>query len=343
MTAILETFRLGFQWPVQNPFLFCVHHLDHYPAGDPRLGVPSSRLGGRPLGQDFEPRDGFRMYHGRTVPGFPVHPHRGFETLTAVRSGWVDHADSLGAAGRYGAGDLQWMTAGAGLQHSEMFPLLDRERDNPLELFQVWLNLPAARKMVEPHYRMFWRDETPSVAASGGAGKLEVLAGCFGDVQAPAAPPASWAADPANEVAVWLLTLADDASLMLPPAGDGVGRMLYVYEGEGLEVGASPLAAGRGARLDARLSVTVRAPAARTCALVLQGRPIDEPVVQHGPFVMNSEQEIRQAFLDYQRTNFGGWPWDRPDMVFPAERGRFAHYADGREEFPNDRMRHPGG
>ncbi|HEX4925826.1 MAG TPA: pirin family protein, partial [Bdellovibrionales bacterium] len=116
---IKNRFELGFQWAVQEPFLFCVHHHDLYPKGTAAFGPEASLLDGRDLGQDFEPKHGFRMYHGTEVPGFPVHPHRGFETITIVRKGYVDHADSLGAAGRYGEGDVQWMTAGAGVQHSE--------------------------------------------------------------------------------------------------------------------------------------------------------------------------------------------------------------------------------
>ena len=135
---------LGFTWEVKNPFLFCAHHLDHYPAGNENMG-PAASLKGRNLGEDFELKDGWRMYHGRTIPGFPEHPHRGFETITIVLKGFVDHSDSWGQAGRYGMGDVQWMTAGSGLQHSEMFPLLNMDGDNPAELFQVWLNLPKSR------------------------------------------------------------------------------------------------------------------------------------------------------------------------------------------------------
>src|SRR3954470_9651024 len=115
---------LGFQWVAAAPFLFCVHHDDHYPAGNAALG-PAASLAGRDLGQDFAGLDGWRMYHGQRVPGFPQHPHRGFETVTVVRTGLLDHSDSLGATARYGGGDVQWLTAGGGILHSEMFPLLD--------------------------------------------------------------------------------------------------------------------------------------------------------------------------------------------------------------------------
>ena len=139
--SIIRIRDLGFQWKTNNPFLFCVHHKDAYPRGNGEMG-PDASLAGRRIGNDFTVKDGWRMYHGRLIPGFPQHPHRGFETITIVLEGLVDHADSLGAAGRYGHGDIQWMTAGAGIQHCEMFPLVNQDRDNPLELFQIWLNLP---------------------------------------------------------------------------------------------------------------------------------------------------------------------------------------------------------
>ena len=142
---VRQTLELGAQWPTIDPFLFCAHHDDAYPAGNEQMG-PAASLEGRDLGMDFAGRDGWRMYHGREVPGFPPHPHRGFETVTYVRKGFIDHADSLGAAARFGRGDVQWLTAGGGIQHSEMFPLLEREDPNPLELFQIWLNLPAVRQ-----------------------------------------------------------------------------------------------------------------------------------------------------------------------------------------------------
>src|SRR5207253_2711121 len=171
---------------------FCVHHVDHYPSGNERMG-PAAPLDGRDLGQDFAGKDGWSMYHGGVVPGFPQHPHRGFETVTIVRRGLIDHSDSLGATARFGGGDVQWLTAGSGIQHAEMFPLVNRDRENPLELFQIWLNLPRSDKLVAPYFTMLWREAIPVV--KNGA-EIKIIAG----EGALAPPPNSWAARPDAEV-----------------------------------------------------------------------------------------------------------------------------------------------
>src|SRR5262252_29451 len=128
-SPILRIEPLSFPWPTPDPFLFCAYHNDAYPKGNEHFG-PATSLAGRNIGMDFEGKDGWRMYHGEVVPGFPRHPHRGFETVTLARRGYIDHSDSLGAQARFGQGDVQWLTAGAGIVHSEMFPLLERDRDN---------------------------------------------------------------------------------------------------------------------------------------------------------------------------------------------------------------------
>ena len=206
MSDILGVRPLGFPWETADPFLFCVHHDDAYPAGNESLG-PASPLSGRELGQDFAGKDGWRMYHGLVVPGFPSHPHRGFETVTIVRQGWVDHSDSMGATARFGGGDVQWLTAGRGIQHAEMFPLLNPDAANPLELFQIWLNLPRADKMVEPHFSMLWNHQIPRLQTAGV--EVTVTAGKFeGTVEPPPPPPHSWASRPDSDVAIWTIKLA---------------------------------------------------------------------------------------------------------------------------------------
>ncbi|MFN3528731.1 MAG: pirin family protein [Bacteroidia bacterium] len=327
---------LGFQWETADPFLFCVHHEDKFPKGNEQMG-PATSLAGRHMGNDFIIKDGFRMYHGKKVPGFPGHPHRGFETITVVREGLVDHADSVGAAGRYGDGDVQWMTAGKGVQHSEMFPCLHQDKENPLELFQIWLNLPRKSKMVEPHFKMFWHENLGKYSHQDAAGRkieAEVIAGKLGNVQAPAPPPNSWAADPQNEVAVWNISLAPNAEWDLPLASAGINRTLYFYQGEGIQLNGQAIARYHSAELMANGKVRIKNGNHPSKVLVLQGRPIGEPVIQYGPFVMNSKQEIQQAFDDFHRTQFGGWPWPRYDQVHARNEGRFALHANGQKELP---------
>ena len=325
---------LGFQWPAADPFLFCVHHDDRYPAGNEALG-PAASLDGRALGQDFEGKDGWRMYHGQTVPGFPGHPHRGFETVTVMRQGLVDHSDSLGATARYGAGDVQWLTAGRGIVHSEMFPLVERERPNPLELFQIWLNLPRADKMVAPHFTMLWREEIPTVVtrdADGRATAVTVVAGRLGDVVPPAPPPSSWAARPDADVAIWTIKLAPHARWTLPAAAAGTSRTLYFFRGGGLGVAGRAVPASRAIALRPDADVALDNGPDESELLLLQGRPIGEPVAAYGPFVMTSRSEIEAAFADYRRTRFGGWPFGSDDPVHPRQVARFARHADGRVE-----------
>jgi redox-sensitive bicupin YhaK (pirin superfamily) len=325
---------LGFTWETVDPFLFCVHHLDNYPAGNDELG-PAASLAGRNLGQDFTTKDGWRMYHGEIVPGFPAHPHRGFETVTVVLNGFVDHSDSHGAAGRYGNGDVQWMTAGSGLQHSEMFPLLNKDKSNPLELFQIWLNLPKAKKFAEPHFKMLWAEDIPVVKTMDRNGKrtdITLIAGKLADVSAPPPAPDSWANDSGNEIAIWLIKMEANAEWSLPAASLEVNRSLYIYRGAGINITGITIDNYHSVDLLADQPVIINNGNEEAFLLLLQGKPINEPVVQHGPFVMNSPAEIQQAFSDYRRTQFGGWPWTRYDNVHSPERGRFAKYSNGSEE-----------
>ncbi|MBM4389787.1 MAG: pirin family protein [Deltaproteobacteria bacterium] len=314
-------------WPTLDPFLFCVHHDDRYPAGNERLG-PSASLAGRDIGSDFSSRDGWSMYHGRDVPGFPAHPHRGFETVTLARRGRVDHSDSLGATARFGDGDVQWMTAGRGVVHSEMFPLLRRDGDNHAELFQIWLNLPRKSKMVAPYFTMLWADSIPVIEREGA--RVTVVAGRFDGASGPGTPPDSWAADPAHELGIWTIALSPGAGVELPLSRPDINRALYAWQGA-VEVNGQAVTPGQLVALRADVATTISA-AADAEVLVLQGQPIGEPVAAHGPFVMNRASEIHEAYADYQRTRFGGWPFARPDPVHPREQGRFARHADGRVE-----------
>ncbi len=336
---VLDSAPLSFPWPTVDPFLFCAYHNDEYPAGTDELGPDPKLLAGRHLGMDFTVKDGFRMYHGTTVPGFPAHPHRGFETVTFVRKGYCDHSDSLGATARFGAGDAQWLTAGKGIVHSEMFPLLEKNSPNPLELFQIWLNLPQSKKMAEPHFSIFWSQDIPQITELDEAdrrAKVTLVAGKIGETQGVSPPPESWANNPDNEVGIWVIELDDGRSWTLPSASASATRALYFFAGDALTVGSRRFTEHAVAMVDPTAPVTLTATGS-VQLLILQGRPIAEPVAHHGPFVMNTREELEQTMREYQQTRFGGWPWeDEAPHLGPIE-GRFARHPDGTEQrFPRD-------
>ena len=279
------------------------------------------------------------MYHGSTVPGFPAHPHRGFETVTIVRDGLIDHSDSLGASARFGGGDVQWLTAGRGIVHAEMFPLLARERSNRLELFQIWLNLPASHKMAAPHFKMFWSEQVPHhrfLDAGGAVTAVTCIAGLLRGTEGkepPTPPPDSWASQPDSDVAIWTIAMEPGARWTLPAAaGADTQRCLYFFDGAQLSIDGQALTEHAGVHLHCHHDIELHNGPKPTQLLVLQGRPIAETVAQYGPFVMNTQAEIHQAFEDYQRTRFGGWPWPDDAPVHGQEPHRFATHPDGRSE-----------
>ena len=275
------------------------------------------------------------MYHGKTIPGFPAHPHCGFETVTIVRQGLVDHSDSLGAAGRFGNGDVQWMTAGKGVQHSEMFPLLNRNKENPFELFQIWLNLPKKKKFAPPHFAMLWSESIPIHVEKDQFGKstaITIIAGVLGDVCAPSPAPDSWAADRANDLAIWTIKMDPGAVWRMKASANPVNRTLYFFKGSSITVDGEKILPKHAVLLKPDQEVNLENGLEEGHCLFLQGMPIGEPVTHYGPFVMNTQAEIQQVMNEYQRTAFGGWPWPSHDHVHPRSRGRFARYADGTEE-----------
>ena len=324
-------------WPTIDPFLFCVHHNDAYPRGDAHMG-PDAALTGRQLGQDFAGKDGWSMYHGETVPGFPAHPHRGFETVTIVRKGLIDHSDSLGATARFGGGDVQWLTAGKGIVHCEMFPLINTEAPNPTELFQIWLNLPAKNKMAEPHFTMLWNEDIPHRTVVDSAGRqtdIVSIAGTWAGASSLPPPPASWASEPDSELGICTLKIAPHAEWTLPAAlHAGTRRQLYLFSGSGLSIHGTAVLPKSAIEVRADVPCTLTNGDTESEILVLQGRPIAEPVAQYGPFVMNTAAEIEQTFADYRRTQFGGWPWGPGDPTHPRGQQRFARHADGRVQTP---------
>ncbi|MDF1596684.1 MAG: pirin family protein [Acidimicrobiia bacterium] len=327
MNPVLDVVELGFPWDGLDPFVFTVHHVDDYPAGNTALG-PDAPLNGRNIGSDFSYLDGWSMYHGSSVPGFPQHPHRGFETVTVVRRGYVDHSDSLGATARYGEGDVQWLTTGNGIMHAEMFPLINPAGPNPLELFQIWLNLPPGSKLVPAHFSMLWGEDIPTLSPGPGV-EVDVIAGSLAGLNGPPAPPNSWASQSGTELGIWLIRLGSGARWDLPAAPAGTNRMLHFFEGSEVTVASTSIAKGSGVTLRSEPAAPMANNGEPAELLLLQGKPIGAPVFQMGPFVMNSAEELRTAVDDYRRTGFGDWEWSRPDPVHARTEGRFALHADG--------------
>ncbi|KAJ3303670.1 hypothetical protein HDV03_003644 [Kappamyces sp. JEL0829] len=312
----------------QDPFLFAVYHKDDYPADTSGGKMQAPRKGN---GMDFDADQPWRMYHGDRFPGFPQHPHRGFETITATIDGIIDHSDSMGGAGRYGQGDLQFMTAGKGIVHGENFPLLHEDRDNFCRFFQIWLNLPRKSKMVEPNQRMHWAENIPKIRKDDGV-EITVWVGKLETVTALDPTPDSWAADPSHDVGVFFITLPRGTSYNLEAAKAGTNRSLYFIKG-------TPVVNGQQLEKNTYAETLQETPIEIVNhsddlmeVLVLQGQPIGEPVEQRGPFVMNSLDEIYQAHADYRRTQFGGWPWPEDAVIFPKDQGRFVKHSSGKVE-----------
>jgi len=228
--------------------------------------------------------------------GVGVHPHRGFETVTIVYDGEVEHHDSAGNGGHIGAGDVQWMTAASGILHEEYHSPAFARSGGTFEVAQLWVNLPARDKMAPPGYQTLLRQDIPVIELEGNAGSLRVIAGEYQGRKGPART-----FTPMN---VWDVRLraGGDVRLALPGSHNA---LLVVLKGRALVNGAEPVDPDEVAlfeRGEEEISIRAERDAA---LLVLTGEPLNEPVVGYGPFVMNTREEIHQAYADFQRGRFG--------------------------------------
>ena len=228
--------------------------------------------------------------------GVGEHPHRGFETVTIVYDGEVEHRDSTGAGGKIGPGDVQWMTAASGILHEEFHSRDYTRTGGPFEMVQLWVNLPAADKMAAPRYQTLLNRDIPNVALPAGAGTLRVIAGEYAGQRGPAATHT-----PMN---VWDVRLnqGQTAHFEVP---DGHTTAVVVLRGT-IEVNGQQIARDAQMVLLDRAGTSLQLEANGDAKLlVLSGEPIDEPIVGYGPFVMNSDAEIHQAFEDFNSGRYG--------------------------------------
>jgi len=231
----------------------------------------------------------------KTPRGVGAHPHRGFETVTIVYAGEVEHRDSAGHRGRIGVGDAQWMTAGSGVLHDEFHSQDFTRRGGALEMAQLWVNLPTRAKMTAPAYQTLRDADIPRVELADGAGVLRVLAGRFGAAQGPART--------ATPLDVWDVRLnAGGTATLAPPQGHNF--LVALLKGA-VRIGERRLSAGQTATFARGGGDVAVVAEADSALLALGGEPIDEPVVMRGPFVMNTAEEIRNAVADFSAGRFG--------------------------------------
>lgn len=230
--------------------------------------------------------------------GVGSHPHRGFETVTVVYQGEVAHRDSTGDGGVIGPGDVQWMTAGAGILHEEFHSPAFTASGGPLEMVQLWVNLPARHKMTNPGYQAISSKDIPTVPLPGNAGSVRLIAGDYSGKSGPA--------NTFSPLLMWDVSLAAGAKTELPIPG-GWSAALLVRKGS-VMAGEQNLTAGELAVLAQAGSDLSLSSAGGAEVLLLAGEPLDEPIVGHGPFVMNSQDEIARAIVDFNTGRFGQMP-----------------------------------
>lgn len=266
------------------------------PASD-GAGVRLTRVVGQPLLPDLDPfllLDEFGTDNPDDyIAGFPEHPHRGFETVTYMLEGRMRHRDNHGNEGRLVPGSVQWMTAGRGLVHSEM----PEQSVGRMRGFQLWVNLPARDKMTPPRYQEFPPERIPRVRPTPGV-EVAVIAGRVDGASGPVRQPAT---EP-----VYLDIALEAGTRWSVDLPEGHAAMAYVFEGA-VRLGAEPepreVLAGQLAVLGGGATVQLAADTAARL-LLIAGRPLREPVARHGPFVMNTRQELMQAFVDFQQGRF---------------------------------------
>jgi redox-sensitive bicupin YhaK (pirin superfamily) len=327
--------RIEGRMPLRDPYIIGMHHYDKYPHGNGKMG-PAADLSNRNIGSDFDSKLPWRMYHGEQIPGFPHHPHRGFEIVTIVPEGYADHFDSKGTTGRYGEGDVQLMSAGKGVLHAEMFPLIHDDKPNPLRLFQIWVNLPGKNKLSEPDYKMIWRKDVPTgtfTDANGAAYTIKVILGNYNGIQSVEPLKNSWSLDSSHNMGIALVELQPNVEFKLPAKTSTMNRFVFFYDGNGsINIDNQNMYINDFADLLGNEEIVFKNGGDISKILILEGEPINEPVAAYGPFVMNTEAELQEAFSEYRRTEFGGWPWGNSelDLVHPKDAGRFASYNFGK-------------
>jgi redox-sensitive bicupin YhaK (pirin superfamily) len=325
--------EMTMHWDTEDPFIFVSHHEDDYPAGNRQMAPPLEEISGRNLGRDYKKIMGFRMFNGKVVPGFPMHAHWGYETVTLAHTGYVDHSDCEGTTGRYGFGDVQWVSAPGFYEHCEMYPLVNKEGRNPNDITQVMIALPPEkRNLPENSVNTVWKDEIPLISSEGC--RIQLICGKYGGFEMKSPSLHSWA-DGSRWVRMMRIELDPGASVTIDKADPSANRNLYFVSGEKGKVLGEEVDWGTQMKISPDVEVDISNGEAPSVFWILEGVPIGCKMSMFGPVLLGSDKEVREALQTIRKEEFSRWPWEVIDRVNPAESGRFIQRKDGSRESPD--------
>lgn len=318
-------------WDTEDPFMFASHHFDDYPKGNRQQAPPLEEIKKRSLGHDYRPQYGYRMYGGKVAPGFPLHTHWGYETVTICSEGYVDHFDSLGNQGRYGYGDVQWLTAPCRYGHCEMYPLAFADRDNHHRVTQIMIHIPNELKNGEAELNNVWAEDVPEIRGNGYL--AHVYAGTYGGKTGIVPNSRSWAADPAHRVRIVSFETEPGAEIKIDPTSETACRNVYLTDC-GATVGGKDYIPQTRLKMKPGEEVAIVNGDKKNEIWLLEGEPIGQKMCSFGPVVLATDKEVREANAAIRKEEYKDWPWNFINKTQPVGTDRFIRYADGREERP---------
>ena len=271
------------------------------------------------------------MYHGKVVPGFPMHAHWGYETITLAEIGYVDHFDNMGIEGRFGFGDVQWVCASSRYSHCEMYPLADQENRNPNDITQIMLNLPNEMKNGENSVNTVWAQDVKT--ASGDGWTAKVICGSFGGESATSPSGLSWSHGD-NGVRIVRFAMEPGSKLEIDPAVEGASRNLYFVSGKDATVMGVPVEAENRLKILENREVSIENGGEPSVFWLLEGRPIGQKMASFGPVYLPTLKEVRAGLDEIRLNEYDEWPWGVIDRAQPVGTGRFIRYPDGTEMRP---------
>lgn len=330
-STVQKIVDINIHWSGDDPFTFVSHHHDNYPKGNSQLAPPLNTISGRNLGRDYQERMGFRMYHGRVVPGFPMHAHWGYETLTIAEKGFVDHFDTEGNHGRFGNGDMQWTLASSRYEHCEMYPLLDQENENPVHITQIVINLPLERKNKDIHVNNTWSEDIPIIKTEGS--EVTLYCGEFQGRSLYSPNPTSWASAD-NSVRIMKIVLQPGASFSLNSLADGIDRNVYFVSGDTATLEGTKIKPWLRYKMKRSSPLNLINGIEESEFWILEGKPIGEKQANFGPVILKDLDEVRKSMDEIRIKEFQEWPWGVMDVTNPIDMGRELHRKDGTVERP---------